>query len=387
MQIVYTGENLPKKIVKSIFLAGPTPRSKETNSWRPEALRILEEKGFNGTVFVPEFRNRDKEYADDMEENTISWEEQALNMADCILFWIPRDLKTMPAFTTDVEYGEWFKSGKIVLGAPKNAPKMSYLLKRGQKYYIPQATTLENTIDMALAMIGNGALRVEGECQIPLHIWKTGSFQSWYQAQIQAGNRLHSAKAEWVFRVGPKKQIFFIWILHVDIYITAEERHKTNEVVIGRPDISTVALYIRADDIMDSDIVLIKEFCSPAATADGYVWEPPGGSSIKGEYDPRKLAVDEVFEETGLKISPDRIIFNGARQIYGTLLSHKAFLFSAEITRNELDWLISQIGIVHGVEKDTERTYVEIVKLRDILSQELVDWSALGMLFAALTKK
>ena len=43
---------------KSIFLAGPTPRSKEVKSWRPEAIRLLKEKGFDGVVFVPEFENK-----------------------------------------------------------------------------------------------------------------------------------------------------------------------------------------------------------------------------------------------------------------------------------------------------------------------------------------
>jgi hypothetical protein len=52
MEVVYTGEEMPEKFTKSIFLAGPTPRNKEEQeSWRPDALRILEDKGFDGVVF------------------------------------------------------------------------------------------------------------------------------------------------------------------------------------------------------------------------------------------------------------------------------------------------------------------------------------------------
>jgi hypothetical protein len=39
---------------KSIFLAGPTPRTPGIISWRKEACEILEELGFNGIVYVPE---------------------------------------------------------------------------------------------------------------------------------------------------------------------------------------------------------------------------------------------------------------------------------------------------------------------------------------------
>ena len=40
---------------KSIFLAGPTPRDKNTISWREEALLKLSELEFDGVVYIPEF--------------------------------------------------------------------------------------------------------------------------------------------------------------------------------------------------------------------------------------------------------------------------------------------------------------------------------------------
>src|SRR3989338_6807118 len=118
MQIVYTGEEFPQSWKKSIFLAGPMPRSRKVKSWRPEAIRILEKLGYDGVVFYPE--DRDGGWRQDYTAQA-NWEHAGLDAADCILFWVPRQLKTMPAFTTNIELGLYAKSGRIVLGAPKDA--------------------------------------------------------------------------------------------------------------------------------------------------------------------------------------------------------------------------------------------------------------------------
>jgi hypothetical protein len=127
MKVVYAKQKIPEKLGPSIFLAGPTPRSSNpVPSWRPEALKILEKIEFPGTVFVPEdeggtFRGS---YTDQTE-----WEKAALNIANITVFWIPRELETMPAFTTNVEFGYWVarQPDKIVYGRPEQAPKTKYL--------------------------------------------------------------------------------------------------------------------------------------------------------------------------------------------------------------------------------------------------------------------
>ena len=43
-------------------------------------------------------------------------------------------------------------------------------------------------------------------------------------------------------------------------------------------------------------------------------------------------------------------------------------------------------GRHHGVEADTERTYVEVRTVRELLARPLTDWSNLGMIFAALAR-
>ncbi len=383
MQVVYAGEKIPTSWKKSIFLAGPTPRDKNVVSWRPEALAILQAKGYDGVIFAPE--NRDGQSRPNYNDQ-VEWENEGLNRTDVILFWVPRELKTMPAFTTNVEFGEWFKSGKIVLGFPQDAPNMRYLESKAKAFNVSCADTLEATIDLALNMLGAGADRNNGETYVPLHIWQTPAFQNWYQNLKAAGNRLDSARVEWVFRVGPKKNFVFLWVLYVDVFITKENRHKTNEVILARPDIATILMYKPAKILLETEIVLIREFRSPVSNSDGYVWEIPGGSSFKPKEDPNKLAAHEAFEETGMEILAERFKAIDARQLCATLSTHKAHLFAVEVTDDEINWLRQQQGVAHGVIEDTERTYVEIKTLQEILAQNLVDWSILGMILSVLIK-
>ena len=109
---------------KSIFLAGPTPRKEDIISWRIRACKILEENGFDGIVYVPEYSSWKPKY-NYMDQT--QWERDALLNASVIVFWIPRELPDMPAFTTNVEFGYWIHSGKILYGRPDNSIKNKYL--------------------------------------------------------------------------------------------------------------------------------------------------------------------------------------------------------------------------------------------------------------------
>ena len=109
---------------KSILLAGPTPRGKEVASWRVEAVKKLEELGFDGVVFVPEYSTW---IPKENYEGQANWEREALTEATIILFWIPRSLPDMPGFSTNVEFGYWMHSKKVIYGRPDGAPKTRYL--------------------------------------------------------------------------------------------------------------------------------------------------------------------------------------------------------------------------------------------------------------------
>jgi len=134
-------------LIKSIFLAGPTPRDPATPSWRPEALRLLQALGFDGQVFVPEAADwAPHNHYDDQ----IQWEWEALNSATVVAFWVPRDLATMPALTTNVEFGLLVQSGKLVLGYPSAAPKMKYLARLAKRHGAPVFHDLEATLREAV---------------------------------------------------------------------------------------------------------------------------------------------------------------------------------------------------------------------------------------------
>lgn len=384
MYIVYTNEEPPESYSKSIFLAGPTPRTPNVKSWRPEALVLLEAAGYDGVVFVPEFRPRfEREYRyPDMP----AWEHRMLDMADCILFWIPRELKKMPAFTTNIELGLYARSEKVVMGSPVGAEKMKYPIWLADKFRIPQSRFLNTTINNALNMIGDGALRSGGEREVPFQIWRTPSFKSWLNAQKQAGNRLDGAKVEWVFKVGRNKDIVFYWAIHANIYIASENRNKINEIVLSRFDISSIVMYQPAPDIFDTKIILVREFRSPARTRDGFIWELPGGSAHE-DSDPSEIILAESSEEVGIKLNPARLVSLQSRQLAGTFSSHKANLFSYELMDYELKILHGQENIPHGADLDNptgERAWTKIVTLRDILNDKLVDWSNLGMICLTL---
>lgn len=149
MKILYAQEPFAETKGPSIFLAGPTPRSKDVLSWRPEALGLLNKSGFEGTVFVPEPRSGS--WASDYFAQ-VEWEEQGLERAACILFWVPRVLKDMPALITNDEWGTWKASGKVVFGAPSWAEKIKYQRYYANKLGVPNFETLEETILAAVQM-------------------------------------------------------------------------------------------------------------------------------------------------------------------------------------------------------------------------------------------
>jgi len=145
MKTIYARE----QVDKSIFLAGPTPREAVTPSWRPQALSILHDLKFDGTVYVPEDRtsNSCHEFEYDAQ---INWELTALHSSSIIVFWVPRDLTNMPAFTTNVEFGHFISTGKCMFGAPKDAPKNDYLRFLARRYGVSVFDDLEELLSRAV---------------------------------------------------------------------------------------------------------------------------------------------------------------------------------------------------------------------------------------------
>lgn len=375
--VVYAGEEPPEQWVASLFLAGPTPRSAEVASWRPAALAAIRERWSGpGTlvVFVPEPRSGATwpEY-----ERQRTWELQWGDRADQVLFWIPRG-PGMPALTTNDEFGRWKDSGRAVLGTPPDAESVRYQRDYAADQRIPVASTLTDTIDLALARLGSGALRAGGERHVPLLIWRTPSFQSWLARQRADGNELLSGRLEWTFRVGDDLERVFLWAFHAQIRVAAEDRVKANEVVLARPDIATVVAHRPAADVADTEVVLVREFRSPS----GFVLELPGGSSWGGE-PPLEVAVVELGEETGLSIAPERLRTHHVRPLAATFSAHQQHLFSVELTEAEVAAVRAVTGPL-GETGSSERTYPRVARFGDLLAGGEVDWTTLGALAEVL---
>lgn len=389
MLIVYAQEEIPKHITKSIFLAGPTVRKeheKEVESWRRKALQILSMMEFDGVVFVPE--PREGTWGDELTYSTqIEWEEKCLNIADNILFWIPRDMKTLPGLTTNVEWGMWADSGKVILGYPKDAQKVRYLEYYAKKYNAPVFTNLYLALSECIKKLGAGSIREGGEVCIPLELWENTAFKQWYNQIKLCGNRLDDAKVLWTYRL--KNGNIFCFSIWAKIWIQSEQRYKENEFVLTRPDISTCVLYYRAPgaNIEDTEILMVKEFRVPVSNSESMVCEVPGGSSFKPGLDNITIMLDEVREETGMEFTEDRVRLIGNKQLYATMLSHKAHVYAIEMNQFEVAMMKSRNGQTNGNIEDTEITYPQMMKMGDALRGDNVDWSNIGMLLLAVLTK
>lgn len=390
LQTVYAQEEAPSTYTQSVFLAGPTPRSPDVPSWRPAFIEHLKKYGYDGVVFSPELRSGERHQGYEFQ---VEWEKQHLEMADVIAFWVPRKSPEMPAFTTNVEFGKYISSGKLLYARPNEAEKVRYLdwMYTDHGYGIPHNTdyNLAMAVGCVINTIGGPAERTGGERFVPLHVWHTPQFQQWYASLKAAGNRLDWAKVLWSTPVGRRTP--FAYSLHVKVWIEAEQRHKTNEFVLARPDISCVLPYWRMKDgdLLDTKVVLIKEFRSPVRNSEGVVVELPGGSSLKNNADVLKVASEELKEETGLDIPPERFFQVQSRQLASTWSSHSATLFSVELTDDEIAEAerISESQATFGVKEDTEMTRVDVRTLRDLTLTDAVDWSMLGMVVNGLTRQ
>ncbi|MCU7820557.1 nucleoside 2-deoxyribosyltransferase domain-containing protein [Kitasatospora sp. DSM 101779] len=158
IRLVWAREEIPDG--PSVFLAGPTPRAAEVASWRPQAVDLIAARWTGPkplTVLLPE--DRDGFRAVDY-DHQFAWETAGRAAATAILFWIPRDLRTLPGFTTNVEFGHDVTTGRTVLGCPPDCPdpgRNRYLVHLARHYGAPVRETLPETVAAALALVTGAA--------------------------------------------------------------------------------------------------------------------------------------------------------------------------------------------------------------------------------------
>jgi hypothetical protein len=141
----------------SLFLAGPTALD-GVASWRPAAIDAVAAR-WSGALSVLSPESRGGRRAVRYEEQ-VEWEFAARESADAILFWIPRDMVTLPGMTTNVEFGLDVRTGKVVLGAPPDCPdpeRNRDLVHVAHRYGVPVRTTLDSAVSAALEIVAGAA--------------------------------------------------------------------------------------------------------------------------------------------------------------------------------------------------------------------------------------
>lgn len=230
--VVHAGENPPQQWDASLFVAGPMPRDPLSPSWRPGAMQEIS-AGWDSVygvlvVFLPEPRDRHNPPANYIHQ---VWEDQWMSIVDLILFWIPRDMATLPGLTTNVEFGRYEASGRVVLGTPTEAHSVRYLRHFAQEHGAPVVDTIKGGVCAALEKIAGGAHRTDGERTVPLLVWRTVSFQTWLAEQRGAGRELLGARVLWAW--GPSARCWALQATVIDNGSTGQQ------VVICQPDGST----------------------------------------------------------------------------------------------------------------------------------------------------
>ena len=381
INICYTCEKLPNTVTRSIFLAGPCPRNSETESWRPQVIQYLKSINWSGTIYYPE----NGSVTDYSIEERINWEQSALNRADIILFWIPRDLTVdstgqakMLALTTNIEFGLYLHSNKIVVGGNQvNNEYIEYSCKQQQ---IPFFTDLNQAIQHMVNILADGAIRHDGECSVPLFIWNHPEFINWYKSLKAAGNTLINLENIFSF-IMPIAKKLFMWICKVKIYVAKENRIKENEFVVSRTNTAAAVLYYK--DNNDINIVLVKEFRSPVNNDEGFVYDLPSGSSDNPQL-AINTVINEVKEETGFNMNPLKVKAIQSRQTVSTLLANKVHAYKYQLDDIEFNEIKQLANTMHGNIEATEQTYIEIKTINDILENNLVDWNNLGIILSAI---
>lgn len=162
----------------TIFLAGPTDRTRNHTRWRREFVKTLaqcdkDRVTDNAILIIPEFYSPEiswEEYSSDVfepfqpdpveffptyipvnlkslsdtfpKEKIYAWERNCLRNCDILLFWVDRDMEVGRfALTTNIEFGNFYSADKYVIcGSPKNADKVDYMKyvwekEMGRKWY------------------------------------------------------------------------------------------------------------------------------------------------------------------------------------------------------------------------------------------------------------
>lgn len=395
LTVVRPGDPLPAAFSRSIYLSGPA-RTPDGVDWRSEAIRILDELGFDGVVYDPIVPGLT---AVDVTNEVVEWQWAARNRSDMVVGWLGAESERTSGGTRS-ELMHDLQLGKAVLGVAPNYRRTDQLITEARRRNVPVVSGLRAMLVESVNQIGPGIWREGGECEVPLSVYRTPQFQGWLASHKTApvSDRLRSAKLNWVHRGG--NGMPFAFAIQVAIEIgdeidprTGENRVKSNEFVAFRTDMShVVPVCIDESDIDNSQVVLVVEFRSAVSNAIGKAIEPPGGSPSLGmAMTDEDVAMEELAEEVGIHdFDRARLIPLGRHQVSATFSAHRDNVYVALLTKEEMAAVCARADEVLGVEADTERTTRLIPTVGNVLDGDvgcdLASMGMVGMARRALTK-
>ncbi|GHJ43559.1 hypothetical protein Cs7R123_09010 [Catellatospora sp. TT07R-123] len=353
---------LPGGWAASVLLAGSG-----TARWHAEVVASLR-RGWRGAGRLAVF-------APSAEATPPSWVAARRDQADAVVFRVYGD---GGAEVLEAVRQQGCGRGVVLLAPDASADLREFARGHG----VECVAGADRAAEVVLAALAGGDPRDGVDAEVPLTLWRTPSFRHWARAQERAGNRVDHARAVWAMSASPGAGAF-LWAVHPHVHVAGEGRVKSNEVVIGRTDVVAVVAYQPAGVLLQTRVVLVREFRSAAVTADGYVHELPGGSDPSAR-DLCAAAAAEFGTETGLAVDGGRLRAHGARQPVATLLAHRQHVFSVELSGAEMDGL-ADCTQVHGDAAEGERTTVEVATFGQIIDGGLTDWTTLGMIVAVLS--
>ena len=145
VQTVHYGEPFPASEPVLYFL-GPTWFPKTEIHWHNQGLAHLAKRRFRGTVALP--TPRDGVWREEDEDEQIQWQLLGQGIARVIIMWASRDSEV-----TKIEFGQWYSTGKLVMGLLSETPIASYMRKCAKLYDVPTAPILEEVINLGLAKL------------------------------------------------------------------------------------------------------------------------------------------------------------------------------------------------------------------------------------------
>lgn len=389
MELVFSDDKFPSVVNKSIFLAGPSPRyalgdKVDLNTWRHKAVQLLQERWYDGIVYIPLPRSAffGETYVDQNGYvKEIEWDLKAFNRADVIFIYLDRQADNQ-GLVTNVEFGRYFDSGRMVYCRPKSAVFVRYLdtlmMSKDREFY----TEMEEGIEECLDRVKNVKTRFGNAVIVPSIIHDSPQFQAWYKHHREVGNALVGFEIKSIITYNNDRELFG-FTARVSIYVESEDRYKSKEWIFSRVDASHVVLYYD-DFIKGRQYVLAKEFRSPTHNLEGFSYAFPGGSSTDPEITPLENAVKEVEEETGLTLPEERFVYLGTKQTFGIMLTMQMHAYAVRLNYKEFR-VISERAEKATVfsASETERVTLVIASEKDVVSGKCpCDWTTLGLIKA-----